>query len=198
MFGPAATLTSTITVPGASATPPSLSSHNRRHPGGIAHRSPASPRGTGSGRQPPRMLDDLLRRQAGLVAVRQAQAHGVSPRTLQRRAAEAGWERLHPAPRRPRRGRGGRLGPARRRPAVRHRPSKGQRTRRPGLDPAPLHLARPGGRPGTRPVRDPSRGGPRRGVSAQRRDQAERGSAGSGAAGSGAAGSSSPAAQRAA
>ncbi|RTL67467.1 MAG: DUF559 domain-containing protein [Pseudonocardiaceae bacterium] len=43
------------------------------------------------------MLDDLLRRQAGLVAVRQAQAHGVSPRTLQRRAAEAGWERLHPA-----------------------------------------------------------------------------------------------------
>lgn len=43
------------------------------------------------------MLDELLRRQAGLIAVRQARAHGVSPRTLQRRAVEAGWERLHPA-----------------------------------------------------------------------------------------------------
>lgn len=42
------------------------------------------------------LLDRLLRRQAGVVAVRQAAAHGVSPRTLQRWAAERGWERLHP------------------------------------------------------------------------------------------------------
>lgn len=42
------------------------------------------------------LLDNLLLRQGGLVAVRQAAACGVSPRTLQRRAADKNWDRLHP------------------------------------------------------------------------------------------------------
>ncbi|WP_158703514.1 DUF559 domain-containing protein [Pseudonocardia dioxanivorans] len=41
-------------------------------------------------------IDDLLRRQGGLVSVAQARENGVAPRTLQQRARSAGWARLHP------------------------------------------------------------------------------------------------------
>ncbi|ODU01522.1 MAG: hypothetical protein ABS81_20490 [Pseudonocardia sp. SCN 72-86] len=42
------------------------------------------------------MFEKLLLRQGGLVAVWQAASHGISPRSLQRKAAGNGWDRLHP------------------------------------------------------------------------------------------------------
>ena len=42
-------------------------------------------------------LEHLLRRQGGVIALRQAVAQGLSAQTVQRRAREAGWQRLHPA-----------------------------------------------------------------------------------------------------
>jgi very-short-patch-repair endonuclease len=42
-------------------------------------------------------LDDLVRRQGGVLALRQAVAPGMSAATVQRRAREGSWERLHPA-----------------------------------------------------------------------------------------------------
>jgi len=41
-------------------------------------------------------LDHLLRRQGGVVTLRQAVGLGVSRQTVQRRAQEGSWERLHP------------------------------------------------------------------------------------------------------
>lgn len=41
-------------------------------------------------------LDDLLARQAGVVTIEQAVACGVSAATVQRRAREGSWRRLHP------------------------------------------------------------------------------------------------------
>ncbi len=42
-------------------------------------------------------LDRLLRRQCGVIALRQALTSGVSAATVQRRVREGSWERLHPA-----------------------------------------------------------------------------------------------------
>jgi hypothetical protein len=42
-------------------------------------------------------LDHLLRRQAGVVALQQAVALGMSAQSVQRKAREGTWERLHPA-----------------------------------------------------------------------------------------------------
>ena len=42
-------------------------------------------------------LDDLVRRQGGVLALRQAVAGGMSAATVQRRAREGSWSRLHPA-----------------------------------------------------------------------------------------------------
>lgn len=42
-------------------------------------------------------LDDLVRRQDGVLALRQAVAGGLSAATVQRRARAGSWERLHPA-----------------------------------------------------------------------------------------------------
>jgi very-short-patch-repair endonuclease len=42
-------------------------------------------------------LDHLLRRQGGVVALHQAVALGMSTQTVQRKAREGSWERLHPA-----------------------------------------------------------------------------------------------------
>jgi hypothetical protein len=42
-------------------------------------------------------LDHLLRRQCGVIALRQARTSGVSAATVQRRVREGSWERLHPA-----------------------------------------------------------------------------------------------------
>ena len=42
-------------------------------------------------------LDDLVRRQGGVVALRQAVVLGMSAATVQRRTREGTWERLHPA-----------------------------------------------------------------------------------------------------
>ena len=42
-------------------------------------------------------LHDLVRRQGGVLGLRQAVEHGVSAATVQRRAREGAWTRLHPA-----------------------------------------------------------------------------------------------------
>jgi very-short-patch-repair endonuclease len=42
-------------------------------------------------------LEHLLRSQGGVIALRQAVASGMSAQTVQRRAREGGWQRLHPA-----------------------------------------------------------------------------------------------------
>ncbi len=42
-------------------------------------------------------LDDLVARQAGVLALRQAVAEGTSAATVQRRARQGSWTRLHPA-----------------------------------------------------------------------------------------------------
>ena len=42
-------------------------------------------------------LDHLVARQAGVISLRQAVASGVSAATVQRRARDGAWERLHPA-----------------------------------------------------------------------------------------------------
>lgn len=42
-------------------------------------------------------LDDLLRRQAGVLTLHQAVAGGLSSTTVHRHAREGAWERLHPA-----------------------------------------------------------------------------------------------------
>lgn len=41
-------------------------------------------------------IDRLLARQAGVLALRQAAECGVSAATVQRRARDGGWRRLHP------------------------------------------------------------------------------------------------------
>ncbi len=41
-------------------------------------------------------VDDLVTRQDGVISLRQAVAHGMSARTVQRRAASGAWEVLHP------------------------------------------------------------------------------------------------------
>src|SRR3954452_11155523 len=45
----------------------------------------------------PVSLDDLVRRQGGVLALRQAVACGMSAATVQRRAREGSWRRLYPA-----------------------------------------------------------------------------------------------------
>jgi len=42
-------------------------------------------------------LHHLVRRQAGVLALRRAVACGMSAATVQRRAREGAWQRLHPA-----------------------------------------------------------------------------------------------------
>jgi hypothetical protein len=42
-------------------------------------------------------FDHLVRRQAGVVTLRHAVACGLSAATVQRRARQKAWERLHPA-----------------------------------------------------------------------------------------------------
>jgi hypothetical protein len=43
------------------------------------------------------VFEELLQRQAGVIHLRQATDHGLSPQTVHRRARDGTWQRLHPA-----------------------------------------------------------------------------------------------------